>query len=367
MNSKSSPAAEEELEFRRIDHSFDTGELLDRIREILNEGDSHNAATFSRENWRWQYEDLPTGDARIYVCLCAGRIVGYYHVPVYAGVVAGEKKLFAMVQDVAVSREMRGRGVFRKLAEFATEDLINSNINLIYTFPNHKSIPTFLKYNGYRQIYTYDSYVLPVKSAAVIKSKIKMLGAENVVGWFADRFFDATSQRLQNGFKVESQTHFDEPTLNLFRDFNREFVCHLERSADYLQWRFFDKPHGKHFLVTVKNENETLAAAVFKIDVILDTETAVILDFAFKEEKHLAQLFHFVRKNAETLFGETINLLFTACCCRRFLHDKSFGFVKIPAKFNPRPLNLLVKNITESENVFDDKNWLALLSDWDVL
>ncbi|HEX8638893.1 MAG TPA: GNAT family N-acetyltransferase, partial [Pyrinomonadaceae bacterium] len=264
------PSASAILEFRRIDSSSDTGELLERIREILIEGDSHNASLFSRQKWKWQYQDLPTGDTRIYLCICDERIVGYYHVPIYEGVVGNKKKLFAMVQDVAVSAAMRGRGVFRKLAEFATDDLINSDVNVIYTFPNQKSIPTFLKYNGYRQIYTYDSYVLPVKSAAVIKAKIKLFGLENFVGWFVDKCFNLTSHRLKNGFKVENRERLDAETVTLFQSFNAEFSCHLDRTADYLQWRFFDKPGGKHFLITLKNESETLAAAAFKTDVILD-------------------------------------------------------------------------------------------------
>ncbi len=368
MDNKAAAAEESELEFRKIDGSFETDELLQRIREILEEGDSHNAASFSKENWIWQYRNLPTNDARIYLCYSENKIVGYYHVPVYEGVVGGKRKNFAMVQDVAVSASMRGRSVFRKLAEFATDDLSKSGINLIYTFPNQKSIRTFLKYNGYQQIYTFDSYILPVNSSAVIKSKAKLFGFENLIGWFADRYFDFRNYKLSENFTVETAQSFDEETTKLFQDFNSEFSCHLNRTRDFLQWRFFEKPVGKHFLITLKKDSTIVASAVFKIDEILDTKTAVLLDFAFKEESHLIQLLHYVRKNNDFLFGEPINMLFTACCCRKFLQNKLYGFIRIPQRFNPRPLNLLVKNFTEDEKeVFEAEKWLALLSDWDVL
>lgn len=361
------PAAPE-LKFHKIDDSFDTSELLQRIKEILDESESHNAAAFSEQNWAWQYKKLPSGDARIYLCYCEDKIVGYYHVPIYEGVVGGKKKNFAMVQDVAISAAMRGRGVFRKLAEFATDDLTGSDINLIYTFPNQKSIRTFTKYNAYEQIYTYDAYLLPFNSSAVIKSKFKMFGIENVVGWFADKYFDFKSFGLAKNFDVKKEDDFDEEITGLFQNFDSKFVCHLNRTQDFLQWRFYKKPIGKHFLITLKNDLKTYAAAVFKLDDILETETAVLLDFAFDEELHLIQLLHFIRKNSDSLFGEKVNMIFTACCCREFLQYKLYGFVKIPAKFNPRPLNLLVKNITEVESeVINPENWLALLSDWDVL
>ncbi len=368
MDNKAPTAEVSELEFRKIDGTFETDELLERIREILEEGDSHNAAAFSKENWVWQYENLPSHDARIYLCCSENKIVGYYHVPIYEGIINDRKKNFAMVQDVAVSASMRGRSVFRKLAEFATNDLSNSDINLIYTFPNQKSIRTFLKYNNYQQVYTFDSYILPVNSSAVIKSKAKLFGFENLIGWFADRYFDFRSYKLVKDFTVETEQNFDKETVELFQNFNSKFSCHLNRTQNFLQWRFFDKPVGKHFLVTLKTSSTVFAAAVFKLDEILETRTAVLLDFAFKDELHLVQLLHYVRKNNESLFGEQINMLFTACCCHKFLQDKLYGFIKIPRKFNPRPLNLLVKNITENEDeVFDAKEWLALLSDWDVL
>lgn len=368
MDNESLTTAASELEFYKIDGSFDTTELLQRIKEILEEGDSHNAASFNKQNWVWQYKNLPTLDARIYLCRCENKIVGYYHVPIYEGIINDKKKKFAMVQDVAVSSSMRGRSVFRKLAEFATNDLTNSDINLIYTFPNQKSIHTFLKYNGYKQVYTYDSYLLPVNSSAVIKSKVKLFGIENLAGWLADKYFDFRSSKLAKDFTVKTEERFDREITELFQNSNSKFSCHLNRTQDFLQWRFFDKPIGKHFLITLKNGSKSFAAAVFRLDEILETKTAVLLDFAFDDESHLAQLLHFVRKNDASLFGEKINMLFTACCCSKFLRNKLYGFVKIPQKFNPRPLNLLIKNITEDENeVLNAENWLALLSDWDVL
>ena len=359
---------ESKLEFQKIDDCFKTDDLLQQIKAILIEGDSHNTESFSEKTWEWQYKNLPTRDARIYVCICDEKIVGYYHVPIYEGVVSGENKLFAMVQDVAVSPSMRGRSVFRKLAEFATNDLINSDVNLIYTFPNQKSIHTFLKYNGYKQIYTYDSYLLPLNTSAVIESKFKLFGLEKIAGLLADKYFDFRSYKLPKGFEIKVKNRFDEETSDLFRCFNSHFDCHLNRSVNYLQWRFFEKPGDRHFLITLQNESKPVAAAAFKIDKILETKTAVILDYAFDAEEHLVQLLYFVRKNAASLFNEKISMIFTSFCCDRFLHRKTYGFIKIPRRFNPRPLNLLVKNITEDERkVSDHRNWLALLSDWDVL
>jgi Acetyltransferase (GNAT) domain len=354
------------LKFCRIDNSFDISELLQRIKEILVEGNSHNAVTFSEKNWIWQYKNLPSKDVRIYVCLSEDKIVGYYHVPVYEGTVEGARKKIAVVQDVAVSIQMRGQNVFRRLAEFATSDLAHSNIDLVYTFPNEKSIHTFLKYNGYKRVSIFDSYILPVDTRFIIQSKFHALGAEKLLGFLSDKYFELRGDKLTEDFKVCIKDDFDEEVTMLFQQYNAKFVCHLNRTQEYLRWRFLEKPGGKHFLITLQKQSKIVAAAVFKIDEILKIRTAVVLDFAFELEDYFVKLLYFVRNNTGMLFSEKINMLFVSCC-RSVLANSRNKLIKIPLRFNPRPLNLLVRTESESEQVFDGRNWLALLSDWDVL
>lgn len=339
---------------------------MERIKEILLEGHSHNAPTFSEKNWIWQYKNLPGKDARIYVCLSEEKIVGYYHVPIYEGVVNGAKKKFAMVQDVAVSSQMRGQNVFRRLAEFATSDLADSNIDLIYTFPNEKSIHTFLKYNGYRRVGIFDSYVLPVDSTVVIQSKFRFSGIEKLLGLAADKYFELRDDKLPQDFDVCIKDDFDDDVTGLFQQYNAKFVCHLNRTQEYLRWRFLEKPTGKHFLITLQTQSGIAAAAVFKLDEILKIRTAVVLDFAFEREDYFIKLLYFVRTNTSTLFGEKVKMLFVSCF-NGVLANSKRKLIKIPLRFSPRPLNLLVKTTSKSEQVLDGQNWLALLSDWDVL
>src|SRR5256885_2644373 len=101
MNSKteSPPSA---LTYCRIKEGEFQDALLRCMKEILAEGDSHNAEVFDAALWNWQYKKLPAHQSAIYVCLDDGKIAGYYHVPFYEGIINEEKKKFGMVQDVAV-------------------------------------------------------------------------------------------------------------------------------------------------------------------------------------------------------------------------------------------------------------------------
>src|SRR5215813_12792328 len=101
MNSKTE-SAPSELTFSATESGVGSEELLRSIKQILTEGGSHNAAAFNKDYWDWQYKNLPVKRSGVYSCMFENKMAGYYHAPFYEGQINGAKKLFAMVQDVAV-------------------------------------------------------------------------------------------------------------------------------------------------------------------------------------------------------------------------------------------------------------------------
>ena len=150
--------------------------LIEKVRSVLTEVSSHKALVIDTNFWTWQYRDLPSKTSRV-----NDEIMGYYHVPIYQGLSGGEKKSLAVVQEVAVDKKVRRQGVFRRLADFATEDLLHSGIDAVYTFPNDRSIHTFLKYNAYTLIGTLGTYILPLRCGDILRSKINLLGVEKAI------------------------------------------------------------------------------------------------------------------------------------------------------------------------------------------
>ncbi len=365
MNSKTE-SVPLELTFSATESGVGSEELLSGIKQILTEGDSHNAAGFSREYWDWQYKNLPTKRSGVYTVDFENKLSGYYHAPFYEGQINGQQKLFAMVQDVAIDGGLRGKGVFRKLADYATSQLVASGANLIYTFPNDKSIHTFLKYNGYKKVCSYDTYLLPVKSSQIIKSKISLAGIEKLIGSVSDIFF-SRNYKLKSKESVDLLNGFNDETASFFNRFATSFPISRNRSREYLDWRYIKKPGAKRVVLVLRDASKISAAAVFKWDEIFGVDAAILLDFAFENEQDLAKLIHHLRANAKKIFNEQPGLIFTAFCCNRFLKNKKYGFVKVPERLNPRAVNLLVKNISEEESaVTNVANWFATLGDWDV-
>jgi hypothetical protein len=92
-----------------------------------------------------------------------------------------------------------------------------------------------------------------------------------------------------------------------------------------------------------------------------------MMDFAFTEEQHLHRLLKHVANNVRQFSEANPAFIFTAFCCQRIKHHSKSGFIKIPERLNPRPVHLLVKNITlEEPMIFQPENWLATPGDWDM-
>ena len=208
---------------------IDTGlmpSLIKQMRQVLTEELSHKATIFTDEFWDWQYRSLPSRQAHVYVCAEAGDIVGYIHAPVYEWRGSGKEKYnFATIQDVAVAGKMRGRGVFRRLVEYACEDLKNCGVNASVTFPNVKSISAFEKYGGYAKISTHDSYLLPLRSNIILSEKYKLAGLEK-----AAAFGLCAYSKLRGGYtkpNLDVRLHAELDWEN-----SRRF-CSLSATADY--------------------------------------------------------------------------------------------------------------------------------------
>ncbi len=342
--------------------------LIRLMAKVLRDGDSLHADKYDLQKWMWKYYLLPHAAPQIYLCKEGAAILGYYHCPVYVAQLNGIKKKIAMVQDVGVSEAARGKGVFRKLAEYATEQLLKSDVNMIYTFPNGKSIHTFLKYNGYTKIETFSTFILPVKIENIIAAKINLLNIHRVIGVVSDFFYSSKVPSLRPDYKIELQKNLSPEMAQLFLEFNTQFKNSLLRDYDYLHWRYEEKPHGKPYFFSATKDGVMVAAAIISIEDLLGSKAAVVLDFACTSPIDFAQLMAHLRKNCSVYFKEKLGMFYTSTSnTNNELFLKS-GFLKIPEKFNPRALHLLGKNVSENETeMLTATNWNFTLSDWDVL
>ncbi len=342
--------------------------LLALMTKVLRDGDSLHADKFNLIKWKWKYFDMPDARPLIFLCKEAGSILGYYHCPVYRGTLKEKKSSFAMVQDVGVSEAARGKGVFRKLAEFATAELMKSGVNFIYTFPNGNSIHTFLKYNGYSRMETFSTFILPIKTEKIIASKIRFLYVNKIIGALADTLYSLRMPKINANYQLVLEEKVTDEMAQLFLQFNAQFSNSLTRDYTYLHWRFEQKPHGRIYRFSLKRDDKLEAIALISLEELLGCKAAVVLDFASTSPTSFSQLIAKIKAQAADYFETIPALFFTSVSNSNNSLFQESAFLKIPERLNPRALHLLGKNVTENElDVLDAKNWNFTLSDWDVL
>ena len=345
-------------------------QLVSFIIEIMRENKSHNLNLFNEKAWVWQHQKLPSKKSRVYIVKREEEILGYYHVPIYQAIFSGEIKTLAMIQEVAVSKKIRGKGVFRNLADFVHQDLLNSSIDFIYTFPNYRSIHTFINYNGYTNIKTFNIYILPTQSSNIIRSRINLFGFEKAFGFVVNKSLSFFSMPLKNGIEIILHNTFNHQLINVFNSFIQSYSISLIRDFEYLNWRYLEKPNSKHYIFSIEENNKPQAVAIFKLDEIFNNNVLLLMDFAFEPEKnnYLLQLLNEIKITPKKYIAEDFNLIFTTGLNRFYQELWKIGFMSIPGRFIPRQLNLLVKNckLQNKEIIYKPESWNVTLSDWDV-
>src|SRR5437667_4627369 len=80
----------------------------------------------------------------------------------------------AMVQDVGTLSAYRRQGVFRAMGGFALERLRAEGVDFIYTFPNARSLPSFVRNHGYAVVARVPVYLAPLDLGALLGSRLRV-------------------------------------------------------------------------------------------------------------------------------------------------------------------------------------------------
>jgi len=344
--------------------------LVELMAAGLREEGARKAETFDREFWDWQYHRAPAGPAKVYGAFLGGELAGYYHVPLYRMMIHGRPGLAGAIQDVAVRPWAQGRGLFRGLSAFATADLAKSGVDLLYTFPNSRSvhnavraalravghrgykfpnsssIHTFLKYDKYQKVTELASWVMPVHPAA--------------------RVLNFLTAPLQDGFSLELHQDFSPELAALFAPRPDDTSVALIRDAAYLKWRFLDRPKSRYFILSLREGGRATAAAVFKSERLFGVPALLLMDHATLpgREVDMIQLLLRLRSTPSETVPVEFDLIFAASVPDFAPNPVKAGFLPIPGPLNPRRINLLCRSF--KEDISDSTQWRVRLSDWDV-
>ena len=263
--------------------------ILESILNIIQETEAHEQRVAEESMWHWQYESLPTRNSLVYIASFQEEIVGYYHIPVYEIRIGREVCKIGHIQNVAVLSKFRNQKIFQKLAKFANNDA-DEHVDLIYSFPNQRSIHTFTKYNNFQVVSELPVYILPLDSSKLIQSKVNLLGLQYLIGPLIDMVFQLMTKKLGTEERLIFLDDVSTEVEKLFGHFNMKHHLGLVRNKEYLRWRYRDSPKGKYHFVGLETEGYLSAVAILKEENIFAIKGLVLMDMAFQDIEQLQKL-----------------------------------------------------------------------------
>ena len=350
-----------------MDPQKDLNSLLLVMKAISNEIGSHDKNHFRKDVWKWQYEALPSKISKIYLAKISDEIIGYYHVPTYSVSVEGKLHTIGNVQAVGVLSKFRKYGVFRKLAEFANNDLVN-HVDFIYSFPNSRSMHTFIKYNNYKKLIEMPALLLPLNLSKIFEKKIGSKFISTFLNFLFSIFIKVKRKYLTDNEIIEEQDFIDKDIIDLFQAFELKSKISIIRDQDYFNWRYLNYPKKNYKLFVLKNSKQVEAACFCSFEEILESSGIIIMDIAYSNKVSCEKLLSNIAKYLSETVAYKANFIYFSGVHPNLSVFKRIGFLKIPTRLNPRPLNLVVKNIkiNNEKLLMNQKNWLVTSGDWDV-
>ncbi len=351
----------------------DIPQLVAKISQVMEENDSHNRSVFGPQYWNWNYRGLKGAEVIVYIAKNdEGQIIGHYHFIILDGHYPDPTTTrYTLIQDAGVDPRYRNLGIFKTLSLMGKEDLKNMGVKIIETFPNVRSKHSFSKNTKYTIIDMMPSFVMFLDMPYFLSTRLS-LGPINKLLGKPMAAITRLSRSIKKDYEatVSASKMYDLEVLEVYEQFASTYIYGLVKDANYLQWRFVDKPGFNHYFFKIADaQNKCQAVAVIKEDHMLGADVLVLLDFAHRPgaENYLLQLLDEIRIQQKSFFHTPKALMFTTFE-GQFRHKiKKAGFVKVPERLNPRVIPLMVSNTEEVEGFYDPTHWQVCLCDWDVL
>ena len=206
---------------------------------------------FSSIRYEWLYLNNPAGTAT--VCLLrdedSGAVVGSTALLPRTLCSHGNVLRGGIAADLMVDHRHRSLGPAIVLQKGILGRLAESGIDLVYAFPNPKSIPMTRRI-GYRQVAQRMALVLPLRSEAFLRDRISHTGIRKAAATLIDialylrpRLYKPVPQSGQEHFIA---TSFDPQFDELWSRIKSGYALIGEKIVRFLNWRYRDSPLGNY-------------------------------------------------------------------------------------------------------------------------
>ncbi len=224
------------------------------------------------DHWKWKYTDNPMKSTIISVCMSNNEIIGCVH-RIQKRVKIGDTVfLCCSGADSAVYPQFQGRKGYSKMFELVKDQEKKSGTQCTYSVTYHpKLIKFFMKH---RRVFPHSTSVfLRVKD---IDHHLRMTDVRRVGLYRCGFFLVKMSNKLKYALSSSSlpredfrilRTHcFDDRIGGFWNRVQDHYGFIVERTKDYLNWRYCDPRGGDYIVKIAEGNGEVLGYIVARIN-----------------------------------------------------------------------------------------------------
>jgi GNAT superfamily N-acetyltransferase len=313
----------------------------------------------------WQYNRNPSGFPFYALANYGEQIVGQYIViPIryryQESMYSGTLSLNTLTHP-----DFQGKGLFTKLANSTYELCSSKTVDFTIGFPNPLSHGGFIKKLDFQEIGRCNLLVKPIRPFNLFKDFLKRKkfkhGGDIPFNW---KTINKDGVQLTN-FGL---TQHEEYTI-FWESLSKSKIM-IDKDFEFLKWRYFDIPGRKYHVIQAKRENKITAICVLRIEKVLMTNTAIIMDF-FVLDAHISDGNVLLKSILKELKHQQVNLVSLIESFDKPILKilKQNNFRKVPKRFLPQPIPVIFRahrELKEIEKINEFSNWSFSFGDYDI-
>lgn len=248
-------------------------EEIVRLLQLVFDGWPHfDLSCAPVDHWRWKFKDNPLKKSIILLGTSDDKIIGCTHTTPLTMKIGDSVFLCGNGYDLAVHPDFRRIGVAKKMNELRRELRANAGIKLVIMVSGNPIMVTH-----YSKLYPRFPYtILNFVRIQDIDLHLQMNPTENA--WLKkygfhfvkllNKFRSAlrVSSLPEEDFRI-SKVHSFDGNINVFLDeIKSHYAFIVERTRDYLNWRYCDPRGGNYIIKIAEADGRTLGYSVLRIN-----------------------------------------------------------------------------------------------------
>lgn len=263
-------------------------ELISLINRNFNKTDS--------QWFNWSHNQNPFGDNYSWLARegTAGQLIGSTDLLTRHMSRSGKSLAVGQAESINVDKEHRSAQAAIKLQRALISYLPETDFNFVYGMTN--TAASVFKRCRYKEVGTFQLWTKPIRCEYKLKEKIQSTILRKSAASLIDLTMRAYSLEsrtfLSHRTRFNFEAPFDERFERLFRENSNELLM-VERTREFLEWRFCQEPSTRFHIMTMENYDRELLG--YMVYVLGETGrrgdyAAGIQDFFYRDSKCLKQM-----------------------------------------------------------------------------